>query len=623
MLEVRRNRRRRLCLVLTYIGCFFLLIFGGLSFIEKHYFLGSVLLGSMCVGLINVYVLYQKGDIERVVRILNCILFTLALTLLITGGIDGTGILWIYPIVAINLFINRFWPAVYLSGSFMILSSILLFTPLSTFLQTDYSQVVAVRFVITLLALYAMCLAALRSEENAYEMVMQLHNDDVHRLAFYDSLTGLPNRWTLQINLERILKRRKENHIVALLYIDLDNFKHVNDNYGHEVGDKMLFHFGERLREIVRPNDLIANDLLTNSLNDDAARLAGDEFVVILTNLINPIDAANIANRILQVFEGGFKIEDIVYPVYASIGVSICPDDSETSNELLRYADAAMYEAKRKGNNCLEFFTKDIANSLQQNQKIENGLRLALESNNFSLVYLPMFSCETMDIVGVEVLLRCQQPELDGHGPDDFIPVAESTGLIKSLDAWVLENSFKELVEVQMMTAFTGKLCINISGIELLDEEFPQTIGTLLDKHNLPSELIEFEITETSLVPDNPNVVKVLEQITGQGYSLALDDFGTGYTSFNQLILYPAGCLKIDRSFVRDIFSGNEARGKMVQIIRNLADIYELRVVAEGVETQEQFEFLKDIGCDWVQGYYLSKPLDKNDLVDLIGRRTS
>ena len=614
MVEIRRIRRSRLCQALSLVGSAFLLIFGVLAIVNQQFIMGSILLISMCSSLYNVYLLQLKDNLEQSVLILTGVLFTLGLTLLYSGGINDTGILWIYPIFAINLFINRFWPAAYLSGAFILLSCILLFSPLSQYLQADYSQLVAIRFIITLIALYAMCLIALYSEEHAYDIIIKLHDDDIHRLAFYDSLTTLPNRWTFQNNLTSLLEDRNDNQKIALLCIDLDNFKYVNDNYGHEVGDALLAHFGKQLKQIIP----VFGTQKTIPSNNEAFRLAGDEFIVILSDINSSEDAVMVAERILTLFDGGYNIEGHAYPVYASIGIAMCPDDTENASELLRYADAAMYEAKRSTTHFIEIFTREIADAIQQKQNIEKGLILALESNQFTLVYQPLFSSKTKDIIGFEALIRCQQPDLKEYGPDIFIPIAESTGLIKKLDEWILENTFKEFVEIREVTGFTGKCCINISGIELLDVNFDHKIKMLLAKYQLPSSFIELEITETTLVPDNPAVIEILDKLSEMGVSLSIDDFGTGYTSFNQLILYPANGLKIDRSFVNDLFSSNAKNGKMVSIIQNLATIYQLSVVAEGVETQEQFDYLQSIGCDYLQGHFLSAPLDKNRLITLL-----
>ncbi|WP_419227343.1 putative bifunctional diguanylate cyclase/phosphodiesterase [Alteromonas sp. OM2203] len=611
MIAVRKSRRHTLCYVLTIIGVIFLCALGSYSLYDGSIFLGSVLLINAVVGLINLYVLKRSNNVERAAIILSAILFVLTISLLVTGGKDNTGMLWIYPIAAINLFINRFWPAVAVFSIFSVTSTLLLFTPLSAILMTSYTLVESLRFLLTTLALNAICLAALRSEERSYETIMQLHDDDIRQMAYYDTLTGLPNRWSFKTNLNRMLSRaEKDNQRIGLLYIDLDNFKQVNDQYGHEAGDRLLLKFSERLWEAIRPTD----QLFKNS-TESLARLAGDEFVVLLPNIKEPLNAATVASRILDVFNGGFEVDGIKHMTYASIGIAVYPDDATEPSELINHADAAMYNAKRSGKNCFRFFTQDIADSLKERQQIEKGLKLALSEEHFSLVYMPIFDCRDSTIVAVEALLRCHSPDLKGIGPDRFIPVAEATGLIKDIDLWVINNALKALINLQSEHGFEGKICINISGVELHNELFPAQVKALLETYKVSPEYIELEVTETAFVAGDTTCMATLEALEALGVSLALDDFGTGYTAFSQLINYPADCLKIDRSFVNDLFSEREARKKMVMVIQNLAKLYGLRVIAEGVETQEQLDYLKQSGCDWAQGYYLSKPLIWNDFI--------
>ena len=610
MMQVRHRRRFALCQILTVIGVVFLFALGSLSLYGQALLLGTILVSSALVGLANLYLLKRTGNVERAAIVLSGILFVLCMSLLITGGKDNTGMLWIYPIAAINLFINRFWPAVVVFCIFSITSIVILFTPLSSLLMTSYTLVEAIRFILTTLALNLICLAALRSEEQSYETIIKLHDDDIRQMAFYDTLTGLPNRWNFKTNLQRVISRAtKDKQKVGLLYIDLDNFKQVNDQYGHEMGDKLLLKFSEQLWREIRPSDQVLKPQ-----EESIARLAGDEFVVLLPNIKNTFDAGSVAARILNIFDGGFEVDGITHLTYASIGIAVFPDDTVEPSELLHYADTAMYDAKQNGRNCYRFFTQEIAETIKQRQKIENGLRTSLENDQFTLAFMPIFNCDNDDIVAIEALLRCKAPELEGVGPDQFIPVAESTGLIKAIDLWVLEHALERLVVLQQHN-FTGKMCINISGVELHNENFPPLVKRLLETHKVNPCSVELEVTETALVAGDKACLETLNALNELGVSLALDDFGTGYTAFSQLIHYPAHCLKIDRSFVSDLFSEKEPRSKMVLIIQNLAELYGLRVIAEGVETEEQLNYLKRHGCDWAQGYFLSRPLLWDDLL--------
>ena len=616
MMQVRHRRRFALCQILTVIGVIFLFALGGLSLYNHALLLGTILISSALVGLVNLYFLKRTGNVEKAATVLSGILFVLSMSLLITGGKDNTGMLWIYPIAAINLFINRFWPAVVVLCIFSITSILLLFTPLSNLLMTSYTLVEAIRFILTTLALNLICLAALRSEEQSYETIIKLHDDDIRQMAFYDTLTGLPNRWSFKTNLQRVIDRAsKDKQKVGLLYIDLDNFKQVNDQYGHEMGDKLLLKFSEELWSEIRPSDQVLKPQ-----EESIARLAGDEFVVLLPNIKDAFDAGRVATRILNIFDGGFEVDGITHLTYASIGIAVFPDDAVEPSKLLHYADTAMYDAKQNGRNCFRFFTKEIAETIKQRQKIENGLRASLENDQFALAFMPIFDCDNDDIVAIEALLRCKAPELRGIGPDQFIPVAESTGLVKEIDLWVLDHALQSLVVLQKQHNFAGKMCINISGVELHNEDFPPLVKRLLETHRVNPGSVELEVTETALVAGDKACLETLNALHELGVSLALDDFGTGYTAFSQLIHYPAHCLKIDRSFVSDLFSEKEPRSKMVLIIQNLAELYGLRVIAEGVETEEQLNYLKRHGCDWAQGYFLSRPLPWNDLLERLAR---
>ncbi len=618
LVKVRRQRQIKICQGLTISGCLFLLVFGSLALYEGRTPSGVILLVAMCVGLMNGYRLKVQGNLEQAVIILDGIIVLLSLFLVYTGGLHDTGLLWVYPLFAISLFINRFRRALFLSATFIVLCGLLLLTPLSHYLLADYSQLVSFRFILTLLALAAICLVALYSEEQAYNLVLKLHNNEVHRLAFYDSLTGLPNRWSFQQNLATIVDKLNEGKHTALLYLDLDNFKFVNDNYGHDIGDKLLNDFGKQLREIIKVDDLKQNvtlDFFTDH-NEDVARLAGDEFVVIVQGTSDRNHIKLIADRIVGLFDGGYYLEDNIYPVFVSVGIAHHPNDTLIAEQLLRYADAAMYKAKKKGNNNIQFFDDALKQELIVKQHIETGLQKAVEKQEFSLAYQPIYSVLTGEIDAVEALIRCHTPELKGYGPDQFIAVAESNGLIKKIDDWVLEHAISEFMLIRNTTGFTGKLAINVSGIELLDEYFPKKIKAIADIYQLPCSDLDIEITETAFVPDNPTVAAVLQEFEQIGFTLSLDDFGTGYTSFNQLVMYPARQLKIDRTFINDLFSSNESLAKVVKTLHDLAKIYGLKVIAEGVETEQQVEYLHAIGCDWMQGYLLSKPLTKDDLIN-------
>ncbi len=441
---------------------------------------------------------------------------------------------------------------------------------------------------------------------NAYVSLLQ----DVHQLASFDHLTGLANRRSFMLILARHLHHAaRHSRRAALLFIDLDNFKRVNDQYGHAAGDRLLEQFGEALQQATRPNDVVAG------LGDDVlARLAGDEFALLLTDLDDVKDARLIAQRILNLLSDGLEVDGVVHNIQASIGIAVSPEDGVEAHALLRNADAAMYEAKAAGKNRAQFFNRDIAADMRKRQRIEKVLDQAMDSEDLHLVYMPIFDARSMRPVGAEVLLRCPALAAEGIGPDEFIPVAEATGLIKKIDLWVIERALVSLQSLRERNAYSGYFAINISAVELHNEDFPRRVGQLINKYGIPPELIELEITETSLVNNDSDGIRILEELKALGLRLSLDDFGTGYTAFSQLASYPVDTLKIDRSFVNDINVVSKEKRPMVDIILALADLYDLQVVAEGVETREQLDYLRSGRCEQLQGFFLSKPLSWQEM---------
>ncbi|NIB42627.1 EAL domain-containing protein [Pseudomaricurvus alkylphenolicus] len=444
---------------------------------------------------------------------------------------------------------------------------------------------------------------------NAY---FELFND-MQKLASTDALTGLENRRSFHRRLEKAIERcLRDNQRVALLYIDLDNFKLVNDHYGHSVGDKVLQQFSRDLEGIIRPGDM------SGTISDSwLSRLAGDEFVVMLQDIKKPEIAVLVCQRILSLFVQGYEVEGVKHGLHASIGIAISPEDGEDEHTLLQNADAAMYHAKAQGKNCYEFFTSDIADQIHQKYHIERQLKKALESENLELNFMPVYDT-SLRMISAEVLLRCPPLTQQGIGPDKFIPIAESTGLIKEIDLWVIEKSLQYLSMLKKEHGYKGYLAVNISGVELSNREFLLRVEELINGYDISPGDLEFEITETALAEGGGERESVLGRLKELGISLALDDFGTGYTAFNQLIHYPVDCLKIDRSFVEAISTGSAKSDAMIEIILALADLYQLQVVAEGVETEEQLNHLKELnGNTLVQGYLLSPPVSWSEFTKL------
>lgn len=440
----------------------------------------------------------------------------------------------------------------------------------------------------------------------------------VERMASSDPLTGLANRHSFEQWLQRMLTRTlPSNQLMALLYIDLDNFKRVNDQYGHATGDKLLLRFSQQLQRMIRPQDGLAHAQQTESF----ARLAGDEFALLLNALDCPEDALAIATRIQTRFSQGIEVEGVVHHIQSSIGIALCPSDAGNASQLLVNAEAAMRQAKHSGKNQSQFFSATIAKRMQLNRDIERLLRDALDNSSFELAYMPIFDCRSLTVSGVEVLLRCPTLTEQGIGPDQFIPVAESRGMIREIDLRVIEHAF------QQMSRFKGTslqlMAINISAMELNNSSFPKQVKALLEQYQIDPSSIELEITETSIIADDEIALSILNQLRELGLSLSLDDFGTGYTAFSQLANCPVDCLKIDRSFVNNVGQTSRNKRPMLDMILSLGQLYDLRVIAEGVETQEQLDYLQQQGCDQVQGFYLSKPLPLTDFIQLLQHQSA
>ncbi|WP_221075012.1 putative bifunctional diguanylate cyclase/phosphodiesterase [Agarivorans aestuarii] len=448
--------------------------------------------------------------------------------------------------------------------------------------------------------------------KNSRNEVAQLNNgylelfDLLYEQAETDSLTGLSNRQSFHQQLQRhIARASQEGSTSALLYIDLDNFKRVNDHYGHNEGDRLLQLFAAKLVNTVRPNDTVVKRDQRH-----VSRLAGDEFAVILNNLRSPEIAAKVAQRILDILKNGIEVNGHNHPVHASIGIALIPQDGESLESILNHADAAMYQAKKRGRNRFQLFNEDIARAMRERAMIEDTLELSLQEQTFQLVYQPVIDADTLQTVGFEVLIRCPALQSKGIGPDRFIPIAESCGLIKRIDMWVLERAISKLEQLQTRHQFNGSIAVNVSAMELQNDQFPQQLKALFGKYHVQAKYLELEITETSLVDINEKTLLALNKLKALGLRLSLDDFGTGYTAFNQLMSFPVDILKIDRSFVQAI--GEATDNSMIDIIFTLIEHYQLEVIAEGIETELQANYLRQLGCKKMQGYLFSQPLPEN-----------
>ena len=446
--------------------------------------------------------------------------------------------------------------------------------------------------------LYSLATQHANVHDRASQLTQDLQQSEqrFRHLAHHDPLTGLPNRTLLQDQFARALGRaRRSNNNLAILFIDLDRFKTINDSLGHSAGDALLREVADRIRLTVREFDTVA-------------RMGGDEFVILLTDLAEPADAGRVAQHVLVSLAKVTIIDGHPLHVTSSIGISLFPDDGEDFDELLKHADAAMYLAKENGRNGYQFFTSEIDVLAHGRLAVETGLRHALNNDEFELHYQPQIALPSGAIVGAEVLLRWRHPQRGLMAPDEFIPTAEDTGLIVPIGEWVLRTACAQYAEWRRRGLAPFRLAINLSARQLRQANLADITQEILVANSIRGEELELEITETGLMQNTDTAATSLRALKLLGVKLSLDDFGTGYSSLSYLRRFPIDSLKIDRSFVRDI-STDPNDAVLVRAIIDLAHSLGMTTVAEGVETLDQLSFLNLHKCDDAQGYFISRPL--------------
>jgi diguanylate cyclase (GGDEF)-like protein/PAS domain S-box-containing protein len=419
--------------------------------------------------------------------------------------------------------------------------------------------------------------------------------EQIQYLAHHDKLTGLLNRHSLQDRLDQALAAAQRNHSkLALMFIDMDRFKTINDTLGHHIGDQLLIVVAQRLLDSLRACDIVA-------------RLGGDEFVVGLTDIAQASDVFPVASKIMHALNEPYRIEGKLLHSSPSIGISLYPDDGDNTELLMQNADAAMYHAKAQGRNNYQFFTAALNASAAERMELEQDLRSALRQNELELHYQLQVHADDLSPCGVEALLRWRHPRHGLVPPLKFIPIAEETGLIEPLGNWVLEEACRQVAEWRSQGLPPLRMAVNLSPHQLRSPTLVQTVTHVMQRHGiLPNEL-ELEITESAAMQDPELAIHRLQALRDLGVVLAIDDFGTGYSSLAYLKLLPVHTLKIDRSFVKDIES-DENDAAICASILALAHSLNLRVIAEGVETQAQQEFLTHRQCDYLQGFLFAKP---------------
>ena len=432
--------------------------------------------------------------------------------------------------------------------------------------------------------------------------VRKAHEEKLQRMAFYDPLTNLPNRTHLLSLIEQHIETgRKKQQGFATLFLDIDHFKHINDSMGHFCGDQLLSKLATRLQDILH-------------LNAHVARISGDEFVIILADNQSDITLIEMVENVLGIFNQPFKLASHdSLRVSASVGIAMYPTDGHDSETLLKNADTAMYLAKKNGRNGYAFYSPDLTHKSISHVRIQSALHQAIELNQLRLEYQPQYDLEQNTIVGVEALLRWQHPEFGLVSPADFIPIAEKTGLIQSIGDWVLKQACIQGLSWLESGVKFGRMAVNVSALQLQQSNFIDRLRGILRETGFSAQHLDIEITESFLLIDPQQAITSLNKLRELGIEISLDDFGTGYSSLSYLKGLPINKLKIDRSFVKDVPSNSDSNA-IVNAIIAMGKTLSLKVVAEGIETQEQAQYLSDKGCIYGQGYLFSPPVVPNKL---------
>ena len=428
-------------------------------------------------------------------------------------------------------------------------------------------------------------------------------NEKLMQAALHDPLTQLPNRMLLQDRIEQAIeKAQRRQFSFAVMFCDLDGFKAINDAYGHQLGDKLLIQVSERITALLRAQDTFA-------------RLGGDEFVIVF-QVEDPEDAAVVAERIIASVAEPFEIDALELQVSASLGIALYPADATTERDLMAHADAAMYHTKDSGRNGYTFFTQSLNVSANRQLKLLQELRKAVSRSELVLHYQPKFQANGNALIGAEALVRWQHPELGLLSPDAFIPIAERSGLILSIGDWVLDRACAQLRHWHDAGHPDWTMAVNLSPLQFGSSTLLETVRRTLEKHGLDPKRLTLEVTETTAMRDVEASLLILHGLTAMGVNISIDDFGTGYSSLLYLKRMPATELKIDRAFVHDL-EDNAEDAAIVSSIIALGRSLQLQIVAEGVETAGQRQYLSDMGCDQLQGYHLGRPVDAVEFMRL------
>ncbi len=459
---------------------------------------------------------------------------------------------------------------------------------------------------------------------NAFN-ALKRQEDRLRYLAYYDPLTSLPNRRSFNEQLSRILKRsQRHNSSAALLFIDLDNFKRINDSIGHGRGDRLLVEIAKRLTMELREDDAInyfsdqsaEGEDESGTASTEIARLGGDEFTVVLSDVDDSVDIERVAKRILNVLSEPIALQSHNPVVTPSIGIAIFPQDGRDPETLIRNADTAMYVAKADGRACYRFYDEKMNSRAIEQLKMEEELRNAMRNHELELRYQPQINTRTGEVVSMEALVRWKHPERGMVSPLEFIPVAERTGQIIELGEWVMGEVARHCLYWDSLGIKPFRVCVNISPLQFNRPDLTDWIASFLKRSKLAPDRLELELTESAIMTDAKTNIAKLSSLKALGLHLAVDDFGTGYSSLSYLKRFPINTLKIDQSFVADLHSPDGAA--IVDAIIALAKTLNLRVIAEGVEDEYQLSYLVAKQCDLLQGFYFARPLYPEDVPDML-----
>ncbi len=469
--------------------------------------------------------------------------------------------------------------------------------------RLDRTTLALVMQIVLIVAIWLYIIAIVRR----WQRHQGKHSEELTRLAHYDALTGIGNRALFQLRLEGAFQQsRRDNKAVGLILMDIDHFKDINDSLGHDIGDHLLIKVAEELQKACRESDTVV-------------RLGGDEFAIIATNIDKKRDSAILGNKILSIFEQPLQIQTHQIKTGTSIGLAFYPDDAESADELLRKADMALYEAKRHGRANFKFFDTAIEIAARNKANMQADLQIAIDQNQFALHYQPIIDIAKNSVIGVECLLRWEHPEQGNITPDKFIPIAEESRLIVGIGAWVLRAACEQQVAWENKRLPSINMAVNLSAVQFNERDLLEQVEQVMLDTGIRENQLTLEITESTLMETEGDLIAKLHALKSLGLKLAIDDFGTGYSSLAYLKRFPIHHLKIDREFVKDLPHDSHDIAIARSIIK-MAHELQIDVVAEGIENQAQLNFLKEAECNYGQGYHFGKPMPAKEFEDWLTR---